>query len=257
MPPEEGIASPLRTWGITMRLATLTLLSSLALLAACSKSGGEVSSTRTTSGASFFGGTNEKLASGDVKAKLEKAGWTLRTDDADDADGWPSRYIKMEKAKGDDVLTATLWVDAFGEPMHGEPKPHVEVGKGALMRFGAERVAGKGAPDLAAFAKDVVAILPPEKATDGHLFTDPAFEKAVTKHGLSGAQSGSGGRSSPTGVVFNHRTPSVKGGGQVAIEIVHYARAVETGAARLFGTTLVSVDASPEVRKDVFAALAK
>jgi hypothetical protein len=154
-----------------------------------------------------------------------------------------------------DYRRAKVWVDALGEPLEGKPKPHIEMDKGAFIRFGWEPSdATKPAPDIAGFAKDIVAIAAPEKATD-ELFGSLKCDEAVKKWGMAGADGSPGGRVSNAGVVFNHRTPS-KDGGLLHTEIVHFKKAVEEGDVRLFGTTLVSVDADDAAtKKAIFDAI--
>jgi hypothetical protein len=223
-----------------------------AFAAGCSKS---ESSSASPSGASESApGAAAGASWKDMEARLVKAGWTIGTSE-DNGDDWPSRHIKMEKGKDDDYRSATVWIDALGEPLEGKPKPHVEMGKGALIRFGWDPTdAKKPAPDVAGFAKDIVAITAPEKATDG-LFNDQKYDDAVKKWGMTGPSSGSGGRLSPAEVIFNHRSPGTDGG-TLRIEIVHYVSPLEKGDARLFGKTLVSVLVDDEAtKKAIFAAL--
>lgn len=240
---------------LSLRVVSVLVVALVPVVTGCSKlsSSGEAGSTKTT--ATSLGGGSISSAD-DVLPALTKAGWTVVSDEADDRDGWPSHYVKLEKGKDDDTRSATLFIDALGQG-EGGAKAHVEVGKGALIRFAFRPTpSGKDTFDVAAFAKDIVGVTPPEKATDG-LFNSSAYDKTVAKHGLTGASNQPGGRLSPAGVVFNHRTPNTKGGGSVAIEIVHYQKSLEEGATKLYGTTLVSVTGDDAVRKEIFATLGK
>lgn len=237
-----------------LSLRTSGSLAALALTVTvgCSKaSSAEPGATKTTAASS----TSGALGAADVVPALTKAGWTITTNDVDDQDGWPSRYVKLEKGADNDFRSATMWIDAFGEPSGSQSKPVVEIGKGALIRFAATPIPGKPAFDARAFAKDILAVTPPEKATDG-LFNSDGYDRALKKHGLSSGST-SGGRVSPGGVVFNHRAPTTKDGGSIAVEIVHYQKALESGAVTLLGTTLVTVTGDPAATKEILAALAK
>jgi hypothetical protein len=229
-----------------------------AFAAGCSKSDGSSASPSGSSapapGAAAPGESAKAASLKDMEARLVKAGWEIGTSD-DPGHDWPSRYIKMEKGKDDDYRSATVWIDALGEPLEGKPKPHVEMGKGALIRFGWDPTdAKKPAPDVAGFAKDIVAVAAPEKATDD-LFNNQKYDEAVKKWGMTGASNSPGGRLSPADVVFNHRSPGTDGG-TLRIEIVHYVEPLQKGDVRLFGTTLVGVQADDEAtKKAIFDAL--
>ena len=238
-----------------LSLRTVSPLAALALVfvTGCSKlSSGESGATKTTSASS----TSGALGAADIVPALTKAGWTITSNDLDDQDGWPSRYVKLEKGADDNFRSATMWIDALGEPSGKQAKPTVEIGKGALIRFAMTPSSGKAAPfDVAAFAKDIVAVTPPEKATDG-LFNSSGYDGALKKHGLS-AGSTSGGRVSPGGVVFNHRAPMTKDSVSVAVEIVHFQKGLDSGAVKLLGTTLVTVTGDAAAQKEIFATIAK
>lgn len=239
---------------MTVALRLLSLCAVAAVSLACSSS--ETSSPSGSPAAPGAAGASQAASTKELEARLQKAGWTIKSSE-DDGDDWPSRYIKMEKGEDDDFQRATVWIDAFGDAHEGKPKPHVVVGKGALIRFGWDPSdPSKPAVDVAGFAKDIVALTPPELATD-NLFSTLKFDEVVKKWGMGGADSGSGGRVSQAGVVFNHRTPMSEAG-TVRMEIVHYQRPLESGDVRLFGTTLVSVGTDDaKTKKAILDALSR
>jgi hypothetical protein len=124
-----------------------------------------------------------------------------------------------------------------------------------LIRFGWDpNDAKNAAPDLAGFAKDIVAATPPEKATD-ELFNSQKYDDAVKKWKMTGPSNSPGGRLSPTGVVYNHRSPGADGG-TVHIETVHFVKPLADGDIRLVGTTLIGVLADDAAtKKAIFAIL--
>ncbi|TKD06414.1 hypothetical protein [Polyangium fumosum] len=208
----------------------------------CSKSDGAADSTKS-------GGDSAKgaLSSKGAEERLKKAGWTIESSE-DQHENWSSLYIDVKKGKDDDQRSATIWIDAFAETVEGAPKPELTMGKGALIRFGWEPTLDKKpAPALAPFVKDVAAISTPEKATD-NLFSDTKFGDAVKKWDLAEMGDRSGGRLSPSGVVYNHRFLAGDAG-VLAIETVYYEKAIAEGTARLVGTTLVAVKADDDATK--------
>ncbi len=191
----------------------------------------------------------------DIEARLAKAGWTVDEREDEDVDGWPSLFMKLQKGGDDDARAAKVWIDAFGEPLEGQPKPRVDVGKGALLRFAWQPSApAQEGPDLAGFSRDVLAVAAPDKATD-RLFNTDGFDRALAKWGMA-ISPGSGGGRARGDVIFNHRRANAKDGGALAIEVVHFPKALEKGTARLLGTTLVAVQADrPATATAILAAL--
>ncbi|MDI1429152.1 hypothetical protein [Polyangium sorediatum] len=227
----------------------MRLRNSLVLVLALTTAGYGCSKSDSTGGAaadSKNASAGKEASASAAEERLKKAGWTIESSE-DQGENWRSLYLKITKGKDDDQRSARVWIDAFAEASEGAPKPAITTGKGALIRFGWEPQDKKPAPDLAPFAKDVAAICPPEKATD-ELFNDTKFDDAVKKWGLTNSGSRSGGRLSASGVVYNHRFLSGEAG-TLAIEIVHFDKAVADGDTRLVGTTLVAVDADDEATK--------
>lgn len=234
----------LRNWILSVFVVTMFSLG-------CSKSEGTSSSSAP---AAQKGGDSASAASvKDLEAKLQKAGWTFDSSE-DNNDAWPARRIEVKKEEGDVSKSATVWIEDLGTSLGGKPKPHIVVGKGALLRFVWDpRDAAKPAVDLVGLAKDIVAITPPEKATDD-LGRSEKYGETLKKWGLS-AGSGNGSLATNADVIFNNRTAS-NDAGTVVLDIVHYQKALEEGRAKLLGMTLVSVWAKESATaKEVLAAL--
>ncbi|MDI1450942.1 hypothetical protein [Polyangium sp. 6x1] len=232
-----------------MRLQNIVLLV-LALTTAgygCSKSDSTAGASADSKNAGASAGKGTAVSSKGLEERLTKAGWKIESNE-DLEQNWPSHYLKITKGEENDQRSAQVWIDALGEAVEGAPKPELTTGKGAMIRFGWEPTSDKKpAPALAPFAKDVAAICSPEKATDD-LFNDSKFDDAVKKWGLTELGSRSGGRLSPSGVVYNHRFLSGDAG-TLVIETIHYEKSLAEKEAQLVGTTLVAVSADDEATK--------
>jgi hypothetical protein len=232
--------------------------------AASSGKGTGLTAKETAGGGSASGNASGQVASPSrgtaltakgAEERLVAAGWKIESNQAGEQD-WSSHYLKIQKGEDDAFRSAKVWVDALGESSApGAPKPVLTLGNRALIRFGwAPSADKKPAPDLARFAKDVAEITSPDRATD-ELFNHPKFSQAVTKWGLREDGGRSGGRVSPSDVVYNHRF--LEGDtGTLAIEVVFFAKAIEKGDARMIGTTLIAVEADDDAtRKALFELL--
>lgn len=232
---------------------TVAFALSLAMMSGCSKDGAKASASSSPSSSSASEALKPKAAPLTPKVaeeRLRAAGWTFEAPDASD-DDWQSTYLKVEKGKDDNVVSAKVWIDAFSETAsEGGPKPVLTMGKSALVRVGWAPESGtkKPAPDLAAISKDIAAVCAPEKVTDDFFFGLSKLDEAAKKWKVTNNGARGGGRMALSGVVYNYRFLDGEGG-TVVIHDVVFGDAVKKGDAKLVGNTLVAVDADDDATK--------
>jgi hypothetical protein len=229
-------------------LASLAVVSLTLSLSACGAKDG-AKTDGSSSPASSAEATKPKTVELTPKVaedRLKAAGFTISSSEPGD-DDWQSTYMKVEKGTDDKAVSATIWIDALGTTSSKDgPKPVITMGKDALFRVGWAPAEGKkGAPDLAAIAKDVAKVATPEKATDDFFFGLGKLDEAAKSWKVTEESSRSGGRGAPSGVVYNYRFLSNENGTLVLQDVV-FGEAVKKGGTKLVGNTLVAVDASDD-----------
>ncbi len=234
------------------KTAPIALSLTLALAACSSKDGakdGAKGSASPSGTAEAQKPKAEALTPKVAEDRLKAAGWTIDSSEPGE-DPWPSTYVKITKGKDDKAVSATLWIDALGEPNQKGPKPVITMGKDALVRVGWTPATDSKtpAPDLAVIAKDIAAVSTPEKVTDDFFFGLSKLDEAAKKWKVKDDGSRGGGRAAPTGTVFNYRFLDGDGG-TLSIHDVVFGEAVKKGGVRLVGTTVVGVDADDDATK--------
>ncbi len=230
------------------KLAPLAVASLSVALAACgSKDAAKASGSSAPSSSSEAAKPKAvELTPKIAEDRLKAAGFTISSSEPGDED-WQSTYMKVEKGADEKAVSATIWIDALGTSAAKDaPRPVITLGDGALVRVGFTPNEGKkGAPDLAAIAKDVAKVAAPGKVTKELFFGLGKLEEAAKRWKVTEESSRSGGRSAPSGVVYNYRFLSNEDG-TLVIDDVDYGAAVKKGGTKLVGDTFVAVDAGDD-----------